>query len=284
VAPQVAPDGAALPESASKAPEVALEDRATRHQVAPGSAGDLAAPTTVAPSPPVDQGFVPGSRRSVQRSAFLTLAAPSNELGNVANGIVSVTDRYRGFVMHSSVTSAEQAQPAGGTFDLRIPVRNLQAALRDFSQLADVRARTENADDVTASFRSARTRLQELRAQRRGLLRRLARATTDLEAKGLRSQIRFVNNELDAATQQLKVMRQRTSYAQVAVTLVADEKAKSKDSGLSGGWQDFKDNLGESLNIALRVLGVALPLALLATLAWMAAGILRRRRRESALN
>ena len=234
----------------------------------------------VAPADPV----VPGRNRNVQRSALLTLAAPGEDLQAVADGVVTVTDRYRGFVMHSSVTAAEEGA-AAGSFDLRVPVRNLRPALRDLSQLAEVRSRTENADDVTASFRSARTRLEELHAQRRGLLRRLARAETDIQERALRAQIRFVNEEIEAATTQLRDMRRRTSYASISVTLVADERAEgSTGGGLSDGWNDLKDNLVESGNIALRVLGVAIPLGIVAVLAWLAASAITRRRREAVLD
>lgn len=239
--------------------------------------------TGIEPLPPTDP-VVPGRNRNVQRSALLTLAAPGEELQRVADGVVSVTDRYRGFVMHSSVTSAEDSA-AAGSFDLRVPVRNLRPALRDLSQLAEVRSRTESADDVTASFRSARTRIEELRAQRRGLLRRLARAATLTEERAIRSQIRFVNDELDAAAGQLREMRRRTSYASIAVTLVADEEAEDVGGGgLSDGWNDLKDNLVEAGNIALRVLGVAIPLAVVALLAWLIGSGITRRRREAVLD
>ena len=263
-------------------PEAATEDRAA--QAPPVAGGAEPAPSTgVAPLPPTDP-VVPGRNRNVQRSALLTLAAPGEDLQTVADGVVAVTDRYRGFVMHSSVTAAEEGA-AAGSFDLRVPVRNLRPALRDLSQLAEVRSRTENADDVTASFRSARTRLEELRAQRRGLLRRLARAETETEERAIRSQIRFVNEEIDAATAQLRDMRRRTAYASIAVTLVADEQAEDPGGGgLGDGWGDFKDNLVESGNIALRVLGVALPLAIVAVLAWLASSQITRRRREAVLD
>ena len=38
-----------------------------------------------------------------------------------------------------------------------------------------------------------------------------------------------------------------------------------------------------SFGIALRVLGIAIPLAIVGGLAWLAAAMLRRRRREAAL-
>ena len=279
-------DTAAPDPDALRAADDVQERAAQAEPAAPSAAGGGAEPDTgsgVAPLPPTDP-VVPGRNRNVQRSALLTLAAPGGDLQSVADGVISVTDRYRGFVMHSSVTSAEDGG-AAGSFDLRVPVRNLRPALRDLSQLAEVRSRTENADDVTASFRSARTRLEELRAQRRGLLRRLARATTETEERAIRSQVRFVNDEIDAAMRQLRDLRRRTSYASIAVTLVADEKAEDVGGGgLSDGWGDFKDNLLESGNIALRVLGVALPLGIVAILVWVASNTLTRRRREAVLD
>lgn len=289
VAEKAEPALPAGPEApAQTAPQAAPAPAA---QGAPAAAGDTAArsaapQTEISPLPPIEPPIdpvVPGRRRDVQRSALLTLAAPGDRLDDVADGVVAVTDRYRGFVMRSSVTAGDDGS-AGGSFDLRIPVRNLRPALRDLSQLADVRARTESAEDVTASFRSARTRLQELRAQRRGLLRRLERSDTDAEQRAIRAQIRFVNAELDAATRRLTQMRRSTSYASIAVALVADETADAGGGDLSDGWNDMKDNLVDSANVALRVLGVALPLALIAAVAWFLAGAARRHSREAALD
>ena len=274
--------GAAGAPSAQSAPE-ADAGKAAGDEALPGTSVAPDTGTGIEPVPPVDP-VVPGRNRNVQRSAMLTLAAPGEDLQAVADGVVAVTDRHRGFVMRSSVTSAEDGT-ASGYFDLRVPVRNLRPALRDLSQLAEVRARTENADDVTASFRSARTRLEELRAQRRGLLRRLARADSTREERAIRAQIRFVNQEIEAATRQLRDLRNRTSYASVAVSLLADENAEDADGGgLSDGWNDLKDNLVESGNIALRVLGVAIPLAIVGLATWLAATSVRRRRREAALD
>jgi hypothetical protein len=47
---------------------------------------------------------------------------------------------------------------------------------------------------------------------------------------------------------------------------------------------DALDSLVGSLGLALRVLGVAVPLGLLAVGAWGGASVLRRRRREAALS
>ena len=48
--------------------------------------------------------FAPGRERRIERSASLTLAAPGDRLDRVADGIVTVTERYRGFVLSSSLS------------------------------------------------------------------------------------------------------------------------------------------------------------------------------------
>jgi hypothetical protein len=288
--------GSASSDTATQSAPGATEDRAAAPaaKAAPNAAGgsaesELAAPTTststiapIAPVPPGDTGDVRGgSNRRVQRSASLVLVARRDHFNDVGAQILAVTDRYRGIVMQSSITDTTDG--GTGTYDLRIPVRNLPAALRDLSQLADVQSRTENADDVTASFVTARTRIQELKAERRRLLRKLAATTDDNQAGVLRARIRFVNSELDAATRSLHGLSRRTSFATVAVTLTT-KKGGLGGGGISDGARDLRDSLIDSANIALRVLGVAIPIGIVLGLLWAANGWTLRRRREAALD
>jgi hypothetical protein len=271
----------AAPEAAAKADESGgSADSAAQAapQRAAGS-GTVAAP---GPLPPGPGGFVGGQNRRVERSAAITLAAPKDKLSDVGDQVIAVTDRYRGIVMQSSVTNnADEA--SSGTFELRIPVRNLRTALRDLSALADVKSRTENASDVTASFVSARTRLEELNAERRGLLRRLENAPTDQAAAAIRARIRIVNAQIESQTQVLTEMRRRTSYAAVSVNLES-KNGDSGSGGISDGARDLRDSLVDAANISLRVLGVALPIGLVLALMWLIGGRFNRRRREAVLD
>ena len=245
-----------------------------------GASGDVVGPTPVPPSP---NGFVGGRNRKVERSAALVLATPKDKLSDVGDQVIAVTDRYRGFVLRSSVTSNAD-EGSNGSFELRVPVGSLRAALRDLSALADVQSRTENADDVTASFVSARTRLEELTAERRGLLRRLEKADTDQAAAAIRARIRIVNAQIQAQTQVLTDMRRRTSYASVSVSLLAKQGDAGGGGGIGSGAKDLRDSLIGAANLALRVLGVALPIGLVLALLWLGGGWFSRRRREAVLD
>jgi hypothetical protein len=258
------------------------------------AATDMAAPSTaIAPAPgspgviepPIGGGggaVVGGRDRKVEQSAALTLTAPREKLGALGDQVIAVTDRYRGIVMSSSVTSATGDQ-ASGYFDLRIPLRSLRAALRDLSQLATVESRTENAVDITASFVNARTHIQELTALRTSLLRRLANAQTDRAASAIRAQLRITNSQLDAATRSLAQLRRRANYAAVSVTL-APKTGGSTGGGIGSGARDLRDSLVDAANLSLRVLGVAIPIAILIALLWAGNAVVTRRRREAALD
>jgi hypothetical protein len=285
--PATALNGAGGAESAPSVASAPAQKGAPNTADAPSSSsgatpGDAQlAPGPLPPSP--GGGFTVGQNRKVERSAALALEAPQDKLSDVGDQVIAVTDRYRGFVLRSSVTSAN-AESSSGSFDLRIPVRSLRSALRDLSALADVKSRTENADDITGSFASARTHLQELGAERRGLLRRLEKAQTDLAASAIRSRIRSVNAQIERQTSVMNDLRRRTSYAAVSVALQAKQGGSGGGTGIGKGARDLRDSLVDSANLSLRVLGVAIPVALVTALLWAGSAWFTRRRRESVLS
>ena len=240
-----------------------------------------------ADSVPGGQGrgrVAPGEReRRIERSAELTLAAPEDEIDTVADDVLRVTDRHRGFVLRSSVATGEDSS-RGGEFDLRIPAESLRQAMADLSKLGHVRARQQAGRDVTPVFVSVSDRLDAARAERRSLLRRLAGADSDAEAERIRRRLDEVSLRLERLRREMEALRERTNYAAVTVEL----EATDADGGAAtGGTQEALDDslalLVGSLNLVLRALGVLIPLAVVAGLGWLGGRLLRRRRREAAL-
>jgi hypothetical protein len=252
-------------------------------QRSPSAGGEAVPPPT-----DQDQGFSPSSPRRVQRSAQLTLAAPERRLDRAAADIQTVTERYRGYVLRSSLTTGK-AGTTGGSFELRIPSPRLQDALRDLSGLGTVRSRTQTGDDVTGQFVSARDRLASLRAERRGLMRRLERAGDDSGAEELRRRLDANAAQINGVRGQLRGLRARTDYAAVSVALERKRSGAaaggSSDPGSTGAaLEDAADSLVGAVNLLVRALGFAIPLALLGALLWLAGRFARRRRREAALS
>jgi Domain of unknown function (DUF4349) len=273
-------------------PETSLESRDSAPAPSPAvgaapatAGGGATAQPDIAPVPPPTGGVAPRAReRKVERGASLTLSTSRDEIENVADGAIRVTDRHGGFVLTSSVSSGEGTE-AGATLDLRIPSARLQPALADLSELAHVRARTQDARDITAAFTSPRRRLSDALAERRGLLRQLARADTPNETAAVRARLRAVNRRIDRAQAELRRLRDRVSLAAVSVAI----EPGGGDSGDGGGWSlgDAADDalgvLRALLGGALVALAVLVPAGLLGGAGWLAYRRWVRHRRERVL-
>jgi hypothetical protein len=243
-------------------------------------------PATVAPLPPAAPGADGRNRRSVERSAELTLVTPPKEIDRAASEIIRVTDELGGYVVSSQVSSN-----SSGQFELRVPERKLQTALSRLSRVAKVRERTQSAQDITGAVVSVSERLKDARTERRSLLRQLAAATTTNQTSSIRARLRLVSGQIAAAKRELSQVKRRANRSTIAVTLLADRKTDSSDDDHgSAGWTpgDAFDDAVRILEVTAGVLlvGVALllPLGLVALLVWLAARQASQRRRERALD
>ena len=258
------------PELASKPAPAPLADQAAGE----GRTDSFSAAGT-APAAP--------TARRVERDAQLTLAAPAGKLGDVADGIVKVTDRHRGVVLDSSLSTGSDSG-RGGSFSLRVPTTELTATLRDLSRLGQVRARSESGHDVTRSYSTLADRLASARLERRALARRLSHAPSTAEGDRLRARIDALTQEIHGLRDQLGRLRVRTDYTRIAVTLVERRAAASPWQGVDDALRGSLRALVGAVAITLRVLAAVLPFALLGALGWAATGAARRRRREAVLS
>lgn len=252
---------------------------------APSTADDQAAP--VSPAARARRGAAtnrPGFGRKVERSAQLTLTTAPDDVQEVADGVVRVTQEVDGIVERSSTTTSDGQGSA--RFALRIPTRRLDDALERLSRLAHVGALSQSADDITAPFISTADRLSDARAERRALLRALAKATTPAQIASLRARIRANRSEIAAYKGELDSLRRRANFANIDVAVEGTGSKKEEGGSWSPGdaFRDAMRVLEVAAGVALVALAVLVPLALLAGLTALGARLARRRRREQALD
>jgi hypothetical protein len=251
-------------------------------------AGTLADPSAsnVAPTSPPPLG----RERLQELSASVTLEAPSKDIDDVNAEILQVTNAVGGFVVSSNVRSTD-GESGGGNYVLRIPVDRLNEGLTRLSRLGHVRERSQGIQDITSERNVARENLQEYKAMRISLLKRIAAADTDAEVAALRAELRGVNSQIGAYRGQLRNVERRASFAQVSLTLVADDKSsaaddKDKDDQWAVG--DAFDDAGRVLEvvagIAVIVLAILIPLLMAGAAILATRRVLGRRGRERALD
>jgi hypothetical protein len=248
--------------------DVVAKERSQQSSDSP-PATSTAAPEALAPgvaaAPVAPPGGAPA--RSVERGASLHLAALPGGLDDVASGVVRTTDALGGYV----VSSAVESRGSGGsaTFDLRVPAARLQTALARLSDLARVRSRTQSSLDVTGSVVAVRNRLDALKAERRGVLRQLAAATTPADTARARARIRVLDVRIARAQAARDTLRRRTAYSTINVEVTTRRPAAGAITGKGGSWTP-----GDALHDALRVLSVALGAALVALAVLLPLGLL----------
>ncbi|MGH2951026.1 MAG: DUF4349 domain-containing protein, partial [Solirubrobacterales bacterium] len=261
--------------------------RADRRRALPaaGAPDDLVAPI---PPPRNGGGIAAGTdTRIVDATARLTLGAEADEVQDVANGVVEVTDRYDGVVSSSQVTSDQGG--ARATFELEVPFKRLDAALADLSELGDVISRTEAGEDITARAVRARRSLAETLEDVQRARSRLIRADDPERRRIIRSRIRFLEATADQLQTELAGVKRQGRFATVAVEVTSNR------DGAGAGADDGAWSLGDAADDAVGVLtavggillvslAVLIPLAAIAAAAWLAWARARRASRERALD
>jgi hypothetical protein len=255
----------------------AVAQRESKSSSGAGSSADLAAPSaqSVAPSSP---------QRRVERNTSLELT--TTDVQGVADDVVHATQGVGGFVASSSVHTGDGAGSA--SFVLRVPAGKLDEALASLSKLGHVRSLEQSANDITGAYDSAAARLADARAERRGLLRALGKATTSQEISSLRARLADNRRALQRLQRSFNSVKQRSDYATLQVQVTG---RKHKAAAAPGDSWSPGDAAGDALRVlevgagvALIALSVLVPLGLLGLASAYVAGAWRRRRREAALS
>lgn len=238
--------------------------------------------TSVAAPPP---GAGP---RRIERAADITLSTPIAKLQDTSDAVTAAADRAGGYVQRSDVSASGSGGQA--TFDLRIPTDRLDETLATLSRLGHVRSRTQQSQDITASFSSALSRLHDARVERQALLRALATATTPQEIQSLHARLDIARSRIAAARGDLSAARRASNLARVGVTVVGVSDSAGAGADTGKPWtpgralHDAGHLLSVAAGVAIVALAGAIPAALLALLVALAWRVHRRRRRELALN
>jgi hypothetical protein len=253
-----------------------------------GAAADRASSQALQRAPSTS-GSVTSAPRKQERSALLALRVPNSKVDSTSDGVIRTVDRFGGIIASSS--SATQGSHGEANFELRIPTDKLDDALAALSRLGHVTERQQNLVDITGSFTSAQDRLSDARAERRGLLKALGRATTQQQIDSLKARLRNVRSQIARLNGDLDALRRRADLSSVSLVVrgTAAEPGGGSGSG-GGGWSpgdaahDAVRVLEVIAGVALIALAIAAPLGLLAVLVAIAVRVTRRRRREAALD
>ena len=230
----------------------------------------------------------PTARKTIQ-AAQLSLSTAPGRVDAVAQEVFDVVGRQNGVVSNSNVTSG--ATSGYAQFQLSIPSGSLPQTMSALSSLqyAQVSSRTDTTQDVNDQYQADVRRLADARALRTSLLKQLANATTQSQIDSLGARIHDAEASISSDEATLRQLSHQVGFSQVTLTISAGSTPIGASPGSSGfTFGKAAHDAGRVLTVAAGVVLIAaaalVPLALIAALAWWIATLVRRRRREQALD
>ena len=178
----------------------------------------------------------------------------------------------------------ESSWPSVGLHQARltisVPADKLDSVLTQLSALGTVSYRSAQAQDVTATYVDTQARIAPARDSITRVRALMAKATDLQQLLVLESELTRRQTDLDALTQQLADLEQRTTMSEVTATMWTPAAATVVEgSGVVGGLNAAWEGLLDSLTLVLTGLAVLLPwLLILGLIAFVTLRVLRRRR------
>lgn len=271
-------------ETATPAPGVRTAGSSAGAPAGTGSSAGAAAGAAgqAGPASGASGSFSGASGGRVQQvGAAVVLSAAPSEVQPTSDAVAQVAVRSGGWVQSSHV----QSEQSGGEAQLMlvIPSAKLEAALAAIGRIAPVKSETRSLADITGEYSAAQSRVADLQAERRALLRALAAASSEGQIASLRERLASNRSAIGQAEGSLQSIQHRAATAEVEVTVTGDRAASGGGPSVHRGLHDAERVLVVVFDVLLIALAVLVPLGLLAAVVLLALRTLRRARRERAL-
>jgi Domain of unknown function (DUF4349) len=255
---------------------------------------DAAVPPAAGPAVPLQTetfssgaqqpAIAPDDARAQQVSATLTVEVDDSAgVSDSAQKALDLTRRLGGHVVSASVVTGEGANAA---LTLRVPVGKVQEAVVGLSALGEIVSQQVSIQDLQQTLDQLERRERSVRAQIAVLVARLETEDLDPETRArLQSRLQNLRAELRVLRRGLAGTRAEARMATIQLTVVTPES-----TGTVTLPSRLDRTLDEALNvlvweavIALAILIVAAPFAIVLLATWLGRRFYRRREEERLL-
>ena len=231
------------------------------------------------------QGATDSSAPRAQKiSATLTVeVSDSDGVSRAAQGALDLTRSLGGFVVSSSVATGDEGS---ASITLRVPVDRVQEAIAGLSGLGRIVAQQVTVEDRQESIDAFQQRSRSLRSQIALVNARLATESLDAETRAkLEARLKNLRADLRGARVSLDVLRSEARLSTIQLTVVTPGAfgAVAPPSRIDRAVDESLNILAWEAVIALGMLIVLAPFALVGFAAWLGRRLYRRHEDERLL-
>lgn len=228
-----------------------------------GGSGTVSSVVTVDALPPG------GVDARIIRTADLSIEVENSGFQDAFERAQLVAQKYGGYVASSSVWGEKSKS---GNLLLRVPSKSYESAMADLSGLGTIDVQSSDSQEVTDQFIDLNARLRTWQAQQNVLLRLMEDANSISETMTVQRELQQVQYQIEQIKGQLRVLRDQTAYATIAVEIHEPGAAKpvpgSDKPSLSVAFQQALAGFLSIVSLVIVGLGYLIPISLLALAAW----------------
>jgi hypothetical protein len=250
----------------------AQAEKATLESAAPNLAGAA------------DQAVGPTENRAQRVSATLTVeVADSDAVSRAAQDALDLTRSLGGFVVSSSVATGEEGSAA---ITVRVPVDKVQDAITGLSGLGRIVSQQVTIEDLQATLDQLERREATVRSQIARIRARLATEALDAQTEAvLRARLQTLRSELTELRTGIASTEAEAQMSTIQLTVVTPGAfgAVAPPSRIDRAIDEAVNVLAWEGVIALGMLIVLAPFALVGFAAWLGRRLYRRHEEERLL-
>jgi len=235
-------------------------------------------------APAQDTSTLGAQDRAQRVSATLTVeVSDSDAVSRAAQDALDLTRSLGGFVVSSSVATGEEGQ---ASITVRVPVAKVQEAITGLSGLGRIVSQQVTIDDLQQTLDELERREASVRSQIARIRARLQTETLDAQTEAvLRARLQTLRAELTELRAGISSTEAEARMSTIQLTVVTPGAfgAVAQPSRIDRAIDEALNVLAWEGVIALGVLIVLTPFALLAAAAWLGRRLYRRHEDERLL-
>ena len=202
----------------------------------------------------------------VIKTADVSLEIDRGALQDSIRQVVEVARTNGGFVLSTSIRDESGHR---GTVVLRVPAERFESALAGAEAIGDVTSERVAGGDVSQEFVDLEARLRNFEAQESVLLKLMARSTSVADTLRVQRELQDVQLEIERLRGRLRYLRDQTDLSTITLDLDEAGATVAGTSTIGRAWQKAVDTFTAVVSGVVIGLGVVIPLALFALLAFL---------------
>ena len=267
----------------SDSPRAVSRDAVEKTTLEADTAESSSAPALADRTQAQGAGATTAGDRAQRVSATLTVEVKDSAVSSAAQSALDLTRTLGGFVVSSSVATGDEGS---ASIIVRVPVDKVQDAIAGLSGLGRIVSQQVTIEDRQESIDAVVRQSRSLRAQIALVTARLESGTLDAETRArLETRLKNLKTDLLVARRNLSTFRAEARMSTIQLTVVTPGAfgAVAPPSRIDRAIDEALNVLAWEGVVALGLLIVLAPFALVAFAAWLGRRLYRRHEEERLL-